>query len=63
MPVPSQIEIEEFIREHGHSRLGCSGGCNRDDFDGVKELPNDWEDIGEVRSLKDALSTYETEKE
>lgn len=63
MPVPSQAELDEFIRKHGRYRLGCYGGCFRDDFDGVKELPRDWQDIHEKQSLKDALTTYETEED
>jgi hypothetical protein len=59
MPIPTQAELDEFIKEHGPYRLGCGGGCFRDDFDGVKELPADWEDIREERSLKDALTTYD----
>lgn len=34
-------------------RLGCLY-CDRNDFDGVDELPADWEDIGEVRSYGEA---------
>jgi hypothetical protein len=61
MPIPTQSDLDKFVREHGPYRLGCSGGCTRDDFDGVKELPSDWQDIGEVQSLKNSLTTYETE--
>lgn len=34
-------------------RLGCMY-CERDDFDGVDTLPEDWEDIEEVRSYEEA---------
>ena len=34
-------------------RLGCTC-CDRSDFDGVDALPEDWEDIDEVRSLEEA---------
>ncbi len=34
-------------------RLGCTY-CDRSDFDGVDALPEDWEDIHEVRSLEEA---------
>ncbi len=35
-------------------RLGCIY-CDRSDFDGVDALPEDWEDIDEVRSLEEAM--------
>ena len=35
-------------------RLGCTY-CDRSDFDGVDALPDDWEDIDEVRSLEEAM--------
>ena len=35
-------------------RLACSE-CDRDDFDGIDELPIDWTDITEVQSLKESL--------
>ena len=35
-------------------RLGCTH-CDRSDFDGVDALPEDWEDIDEVRSLEEAI--------
>ncbi len=63
MPKPTQAELDEFIRKNGPYRLGCSGGCFRDDFDGVKELPADWKDIFEVRTLADALTTYEDDED
>ena len=34
-------------------RLGCTS-CDREDFDGVDELPTDWDDIDEVRSFAEA---------
>ena len=37
----------------GLIRLGCMH-CDRDDFDGVDTLPDDWEDIEEVRSYDEA---------
>jgi hypothetical protein len=29
--------------------------CDRDDFDGVDVLPEDWEEIGEVRSYDESM--------
>ncbi len=37
----------------GKIRLGCIH-CDRSDYDGVDALPNDWEEIEEVRSLEEA---------
>jgi hypothetical protein len=37
----------------GKIRLAC-GECDRDDFDGVNRLPNDWIDITEVQALKES---------
>lgn len=37
----------------GKIRLGCSC-CDREDFDGIDELPSDWTDIHEVRSFEEA---------
>ena len=34
-------------------RLGCNG-CDRDDFDGVAEIPTDWIDINEVQTFEAA---------
>lgn len=59
MPIPSQAEINAFVAEHGPYRLECVGLCFRDDFDGVKELPSDWDGVHEVQSLRDSLSTYD----
>ena len=38
----------------GTIRLGCMR-CFRDDFDGICDLPDDWEDIEEVQSLEESL--------
>ena len=38
----------------GRIRLGCVC-CQRDDFDGIASLPDDWEEIDEVQSLEDSL--------
>jgi hypothetical protein len=35
-------------------RLGCNH-CDREDFDGIDELPSDWTDIHEVRSFDEAI--------
>ena len=37
----------------GKIRLGCMH-CDRTDFDGVDTLPEDWEDVDEVRSYDEA---------
>ena len=60
MPIPTDAEVAEFIERCGPYRLECRGGCGRQ-MDGVKTLPIDWTDIEEVRSLRDALSTYDDE--
>ena len=38
----------------GKIRLGC-GSCDRNDFDFVTKLPNDWTDITEVRSHEESI--------
>ena len=38
----------------GKIRLGCSY-CDREDFNGIDELPSDWTDIHEVRSFEEAI--------
>ena len=43
----------------GQIRLACCE-CDRDDFDGVDELPTDWSDITEEQSLQDALAEVST---
>ena len=35
-------------------RLGCSY-CDREDFNGIDELPSDWTDVHEVRSFEEAI--------
>ena len=40
-------------------RLGCLR-CNRDDFDGVDRIPNNWVDVDEVPSCADALTHAES---
>jgi hypothetical protein len=37
----------------GKIRLGCDH-CDREDFNGVDELPTDWTDIQNVRSFEEA---------
>ena len=37
----------------GKIRLGCHH-CDREDFDGIDDLPTDWMDILEVQSLAEA---------
>ena len=37
----------------GKIRLGCHH-CDREDFDGIDDLPTDWMDIHEVQSLPEA---------
>lgn len=38
----------------GDVRLGCIE-CDRNDFDGVGDVPLDWIDVEEVQSIEDAL--------
>ena len=35
----------------GNIRIAC-GSCDRSDFDGVGQIPTDWEDVEEVQSLE-----------
>jgi len=58
MPIPSETDLAEYIEKHGRYRLRCVD-CFREDFDGIKELPSDWEGVHEFQSLKNALSTYD----
>jgi len=44
----------------GQIRLGCTS-CDREDFDGVDELPTDWDDIDEVRSFAEATREVDFE--
>lgn len=37
----------------GTIRLAC-GSCDREDFDGINEIPSDWIDVLEVQSLKES---------
>ena len=38
----------------GRIRLGCLF-CDRNDYDGVRELPGDWTDIDEVQSFEESI--------
>jgi hypothetical protein len=38
----------------GKIRLGCSD-CDRQDFDGVDEIPPNWLDIHKVQSFKESI--------
>ena len=38
----------------GRIRLGCMC-CDREDFDGIDNLPDDWEEIDEVQSFEDSI--------
>lgn len=58
MPLATDEEVAEFIRDHGPIRLGCRN-CDIEDYDGVRLLPGDWQDIEEVQSLRDAISVFE----
>ena len=42
-----------MIQDAAPIRLGCIY-CERDDFDNINSLPDNWEDIKQVRSLEDA---------
>ena len=60
MPVPTDEQVSEFIRDNGPYRVACDN-CDCDELDGVRELP-EWGKDGspvEVQSLKAALSTYD----
>lgn len=61
MPKPTPEKLAE-MRANGPIRLAC-GNCFRDDCDGVKEIPPEWQDVSERQSLEDALTTYEDEED
>lgn len=58
MPKPDSADVRDFKTLYGPYRLACQF-CDRDDFDGVKSLPKDWDDIGQVQTLKQSLTTYD----
>lgn len=41
-------------------RLGCIR-CDREDFDGVEELPDNWEDVDEVQSYEESIKEVEAD--
>lgn len=49
-------------QETGRIRLGCSS-CDRTDFDGVDELPGDWDDIIQVQSWEEAIRPVESDSD
>lgn len=61
MPVPTPAQIKRFRDKRGPYRLGCQS-CDRGDFDGVKRLPRNWDDVRRIQSLKESLTTYEGER-
>jgi hypothetical protein len=42
----------------GNIRLGCVY-CDRSDYDGVDQIPSDWEDIQEIQSYEEACRSVE----
>ena len=46
----------------GKIRLGCNC-CDREDFNGVDQLPSDWTDIHEVQSFEDATREVDWEEQ
>ena len=56
MPKPTAAELQEWADKP--IRLACVD-CDRDDCDGVAEIPAGWVDVSEVSSLAEALTTYE----
>ena len=42
----------------GKIRLSCMC-CDRDDFDGIDRLPEDWEDIDEVQSYEESTREFD----
>lgn len=36
-------------------RLACES-CDREDFDGIDAIPDDWEDVTEVQSYEDSIA-------
>lgn len=59
-PVDQVASVPE--RPTGRIRLGCYS-CDRSDFDGVDELPSDWEDIIPVQSWEESICPVETDSE
>jgi hypothetical protein len=56
MPKPTPETLAEF-RAAGPIRLRCEEcNCERD---GIKEVPPGWDDVEEIQSLEDSLTTYE----
>ncbi len=47
-------------RPRANIRLACMY-CDRDDFDGVSMLPDNWRRIDEVQSYKESIQTEECE--
>lgn len=43
---------------HRRIRLACFG-CDREDFDGIDEIPKDWVDVDEVQSYEDSIKPVE----
>lgn len=63
-PDPSPTDQVASVPEQnrGRIRLGCYS-CDRNDFDGVDELPGDWEDIVPVQSWEEAISPVESDSD
>jgi len=50
------MTLPEF--RDGRIRLACVA-CDREDFDGVHELPKDWEELREIQSYEESLEGIE----
>lgn len=62
MPLATLEEVAAYERDYGPIRLACDY-CYREDYDGVRLLPGDWEGISEEQSLQAALSVYDDTEE
>lgn len=58
MPMPTDSDVLDFIKQHGKFRVAC-WDCFRNDFDGAKSLPKDWSGIERRQSLRESMAVYE----
>lgn len=54
LQIGSRVAVSEEV-PMGRIRLGCLF-CDRDDFDGVEQLPTDWYAVDEVQSYEQSYA-------
>ena len=54
LQIGSRVAVSEEVTM-GRIRLGCLF-CDRDDFDGVEQLPTDWYAVDEVQSYEQSYA-------